>query len=151
MLHSSGCWEDMVWQLACQSLAWEPAQGKELDEVWKGQAAPVDEEHINLSTAAGELFGLQNIVIKGQPGGSANAGSRLPLGGQSEEWVTGRPTGEWRRGEEGQALCPELAAGGVAHSSWLCESRMKWPGWDCLGGDLLGDWTGGRCWTKRLL
>ena len=48
----------MVWQLACQSLAWEPAQGKELDEIRKGQAAPADGEHINLSTAAGELIGL---------------------------------------------------------------------------------------------
>lgn len=74
-----------------------------MDEVRKGQAAPVDGEHINLSTAAGELIGLQNMVIKGQPGSSANAGPRLC---PSEEWVTGRVTGEWRRGGEGQALCP---------------------------------------------
>lgn len=128
-----------MWQRACRSLAGEPAQGKELDEVGKGQAAPVDGEHINLSTAAGELIGLQNTVIKGQPGSSANAGPRLRPGGQSEEWVTGRPTGEWRRGEEGQARCPELAAGGAALSSWLCESRVKWLGWDCPGGNILGD------------
>ena len=101
MLHSSGCWEDTVWQLACQSLAWKLAQGKELDEVRKGQAAPVDVEHINLSTAAGELTSLQNIVIKGQPGSSANTGPSPPLGGQLEEWGTGRPLGsggEERRG-----------------------------------------------------
>lgn len=107
VLHSWGHREDMGWQRACRSLAREPAQGKELDEIGKGQAAPVDGEHINLSTAAGELIRLQNTVIKGQPGSSANAGPWLRPGGQSEEWVMGRPTGEWRRGEEGQARCPE--------------------------------------------
>lgn len=56
--------------------------GKGVGRAGKGQVAPVDREHINLSTAAGELMGLQNTVIKGQPASTANAGPRLPLAGQ---------------------------------------------------------------------
>lgn len=35
-------------------LAWEPAEGKELEGA-RGQSAPADGEHVNLSTAAGSL------------------------------------------------------------------------------------------------
>lgn len=55
--------------------------GKGVGRSREGQAAPADGEHINLSTAAGSLSGCRT-VSKGQLASSANAGPRLPLGGQ---------------------------------------------------------------------
>ena len=98
----------------------------------KGQPAPLQGGHVNLSTPAGELIRLQNPVSRA----SGQADQRWPKAASGGRQ---RPESQEASGEgseaEGQAPCPELAAGWAARSSWLSIPRANRPGWDCLGGN----------------
>lgn len=99
----------------------------------KGQPAPLQGEHVNLSTPAGELIGLQNTVGRASRP-ACQCWPKAACGGrrrQESEAASGR---EGQRVAEGPARCPELAAGWAACSSWLSilGASSEPPGWGRL-------------------